>query len=137
MRDDWRAHVDRQAVEAHNAASSHNSEQLYQVVKILAREESRGFKCIRIRLEDGTLASQYEEAQARWLRFHAGNFDAKVQSEQEYNAALLRQRLRRLPCESNALSSFEYMWWHQDLRDIFRVLRAKKRLGRIVSLMRY
>ena len=80
MRDDWRAHVDRQAVEAHNAASSHNSEQLYQVVKNLARKQLRGFKCTRIRLEDGTLASQCEEAQAR---FHAGNFDAKVQSEQE------------------------------------------------------
>ena len=37
VRDDWRAHVDRQAVEAHNAASSDNSEQLYQVVKNLAR----------------------------------------------------------------------------------------------------
>ena len=36
MRDDWREHVDRQAVEARNAASSHNSQQLYQVVKNLA-----------------------------------------------------------------------------------------------------
>ena len=45
MKDDWRAHVDRQAVEAQNAASSHNSEQLYQVVKNLARKQSRGFKC--------------------------------------------------------------------------------------------
>ena len=35
MRDDWRAHVDRQALEAENAAMSHNSEQLYQVVKNL------------------------------------------------------------------------------------------------------
>ena len=80
MRDDWRAHVDRQAVEAHIAASSHNSEQLYQVVKNLARKQSRGFKCTRIRLEDGTLASQCEEAQARWLRFHAWNFDDALSS---------------------------------------------------------
>ena len=29
MRDDWRAHVDRQAEEAHNSASSHKSEKLY------------------------------------------------------------------------------------------------------------
>ena len=53
MRDDWRAHVERQAVEAHNAASSHNSEQQHQVVKNLARKQSRVFKCTRIRLEDG------------------------------------------------------------------------------------
>ena len=129
MRDAWRAHVDRQAVEAHNAASSHNSEQLYQVVKNLARKQSKGFKCTRIRLEDGTLASQYEEAQARWLRFHAENFDAKIQSEQEYNATLLRHRLRKLPCESNALSSFEYMVWHQDFRDIVSRLKSKKAAG--------
>ena len=129
MRDDWRAHVDRQAVEAHNAASSHNSEQLYQVVKNPARKQSSCFKCTRIRLEDGTLASQYEEAQARWLRFHAGNFDAKAQSKQDYNAALLRHRLRRLPCESNALSSFEYMGWHQDFRDTLSRLKSKKAAG--------
>ena len=56
MRIDWCAHVDRQAVEAQNAAMSHNSEQLYQVVKNLASKQSKGFKCTRIRLEDGTLA---------------------------------------------------------------------------------
>ena len=89
MRVDWCAHVDRQALEAQNAAMSHNSEQLYQVVKNLACKQSKGFKSTRIRLEDGTLASHYGDAQARWLRFHAGNFDAKIQSEQEYNAALL------------------------------------------------
>ena len=117
MRDDWRAHVDRQAVEAHNTASSHNSEQLYQVVKNLARKQSRGFKCTRIRLAGGTLTSQYEDAQARWLRFHAGKFDAKVQSEQEYNAALLRQ--------------FEFMGWHQDFRDILSRLKSKKAAGEV------
>ena len=125
MRDDWRAHVDRQALEAQNASSSHNSERLYQVVKNLAHKQSKGFKCTRIRLEDGTLASQYEEAQARWLRFHAGNFDAK----QEYNATLLRHRLRKLPYESNALSSFEYMVWHQDFRDIPSRLKNRKAAG--------
>ena len=131
-RDDWRVHVDRQAVDAHNAASSHNSERLYQVVKNLAYKQSKGFKCTRIRLEVGTLASQFEEAQARWLRFHAENFDAKIQSE--YNAALLRHRLRKLPCESNALSSFEYMVWHQDLRDIVSRLKSKKAAwGRLYS----
>ena len=129
MRDDWRALVDRQALEAQNAAMSHNSEQLYQVVKNLSRKQSKGFKCTRIRLEDGTLASQYGEAQARWLRFHAGNFDAKIQSEQEYNAALLRHRLTRLPCESNILSSFEYMAWHQHFRDILSCLKNKKAAG--------
>ena len=97
MRDDWRAHVDREAVEAHNAASSHNSEQLYQVVKNLAPKQTRGFRCTRIRLEDGTLAWQYEEAQARWLRFHAVNFDAKVQSEQEYNAAPAAPSVEKAP----------------------------------------
>ena len=137
IRDDWRAHVDRQAEEAHNAASGHNSEKLYQVVKNLACKQSRGFRCTRIRLEDGTLASRYGEAQARWLRFHAGNFDAKIQSEQEYNAALLRHRLRRLLCESNFLSSFESRAWHQHFRDILSRLRNEKRLGKIVSPMRY
>ena len=78
--------------------SSHNSERLYRVVKnLVSRKQSKGFKCTRIRLEDGTLASHYGEAQARWLRFHAGNFDAKIQSEQEYNAALLRHRLDKAP----------------------------------------
>ena len=48
MRDDRREHVDRQAVEAQNAAMSHNSEQLYQVVKNLACKQSKGFKCTRI-----------------------------------------------------------------------------------------
>ena len=129
MRDDWRAHVDRQALEAQNAASSHNSERPYQVVKNLAHKQSKGFKCTRIRLEDGTLASQYEEAQARWLRFHAGNFDAKIQSQQEYNVTLLRHRLRKLPYESNALSSFEYMVWHQDFRDILSRLKNRKSAG--------
>ena len=126
MRDDGRAHVDRQAVEAHNAASCHNSEQLYQVVKNLARKQSKGFKCTRIRLKDGTLASQYEEAQARWLRFHAGNFDAKIQSGQVYNATLLHHRLRKLPCENNALSSLEYMVWHQNFHNIVSRLKSKK-----------
>ena len=56
---------------------SHNSEQLYQVVKNFARKQSKGFKCTRIRLENGTLASQYDEAQARWLRFHAGESRCK------------------------------------------------------------
>ena len=74
MRVDWCAHVDEQALEAQNAAMSHNSEQLYQVVKNLACKQSKGFKCTRIRLEDGTLASHYGDAQARWLRFHAGEF---------------------------------------------------------------
>ena len=138
MTDDWREHVDRQAVEARNAASSHNSEQPYQVVKNLACKQSRGFRCTRIRLEDGTLASKYGEAQARWLRFHAGNLDAKIQSEQEYNAALLRHRLRRLPCESKKLSSFEYLAWHQHFRDILSRLKNKKAAGEdCVSPMRY
>ena len=78
MRDDWRTHVDNRVLEAQKASMSHKSEQLYQVVKNLA---SKGFKCTRIRLEDGTLASCYADAQARWLRFHAGNYDAKIQSE--------------------------------------------------------
>ena len=92
MRDDWREHVDKQAVEAHNAASSHNSEQLYRGVS-------------------GALVF------------------ALVQSEQEYNAALLRHRLRRLPCESNILSSFEYKAWHQHFRDILSRLKNKKAAG--------
>ena len=129
MRVDWCAHVDGQALEAQNAAMSHNSEQLYQVVKNLACKRSKGFKCTRIRLEDGTLASHYGDAQARWLRFHAGNFDAKIQSEQEYNAALLRHRLTRLPCESDILTSFEYMAWHQRFRDILSCLKNKKAAG--------
>ena len=44
MREDWREHVDRQAVEARNAASSHNLEQLYQVVKNLACKTVEGFQ---------------------------------------------------------------------------------------------
>ena len=75
------------------------------------------------------LVSQYEDAQARWLRFHAGNFDAKIQSEQEYNVTLLRHRLNKLPCESNALSSFEYIVWHQDFRDILSRLKNRKAAG--------
>ena len=78
MRDDWRTHVDSQALEAQKAAMTHKSEQLYQVVKNLACKQSKGFKCTRIRLEDGTLASHYGDAQARWLRFHAGNYDAML-----------------------------------------------------------
>ena len=50
MGDDWCAHVDRQTLEAQNAALSRNSEQLYQVVKNLACKQSKGFKCTRIRL---------------------------------------------------------------------------------------
>ena len=80
-------------------------------------------------LEDGTLASQYEEAQARWLRFHAGNFNAKIQSQQEYNVMVLRHRLSKRPYVSNALSSFEYMTWQQDFRDILSRLKNKKAAG--------
>ena len=108
---------------------SHNSEQLYQVVRNLASKQSKGFKCTRIRQEDGTLASQYEEAQARWLRFHAGNFNAKIQSQQEYNVTLLRHRLRKRPHEGNSLSSFEHMTWHQDFRDILSRLKNRKAAG--------
>ena len=129
MRDDWCAYVDRQALEAQNAAMGHNSEQLYQVVKNLASKQSKGFKFTRIRLEDGTLASQYEEAQARWLRFHAGNFNAKIQSQQEYNVTLLRHRLSKSPYVSDALSAFEYMTWHQDFRDILSRLKNRKAAG--------
>ena len=129
MREDWCAHVDRQALEAQNAAMSHNSEQLYQVVRNLARNQSKGFKCTRIRLEDGTLASQYEEAQARWLRFHAGNFNAKIQTQKEYNVMLLRHRLSKCPHESNSFNSFEFMIWHQDFRDILSRLKSRKAAG--------
>ena len=129
VRKDWCAYVDTQALEAQSAALGHNSEQLYQVVKNLARKQSKGFRCTRIRLEDGTLASQYEEAQARWLRFHAGNYGAKIQSQQEYNATLLRHRLNKLPHETNSLTSFQYMMWHQDFRDILSRLKNRKAAG--------
>ena len=49
-----------------------------------------------------------------------------MQSELEYNAALLRHGLRRLPCESNALGSFENMGWHQNFCDILSRLKSKK-----------
>ena len=45
------------------------------------------------------------------------------------NAALLRHRLTRPPCESDMLTSSEYMAWHQRFRDIFSCLKNKKSAG--------
>ena len=100
------------------------------MVKSLACKQSRGFRCTRIRLEDGTLASQFGEAQARWLRFHAGNFDAKIQSEQGIQCCIAAPSVEKAPLVKAIYSVPLSIWCGTSTSVIFyHVSKTKKRLG--------
>ena len=75
LKEDYAAHIQNIFGEAVSAAKRHDIRVLYSLVKRLKGQKPP--LPSNVRLEDGTMAQTTQQAQERWLGFHAATFSAQ------------------------------------------------------------